>query len=131
MNVNVSSSGQGTKTVILQIPKVRLIRICESQENNREPFSGHQVEGGEESRLVGEISKRGLERRRRESFVNIQFGFGKLYITFILLFKNFNHSILHNPSLILNMREIEPAFRGRGGRSQHLLLHQMLKVSKP
>ena len=24
MNVNVSSSGQGTKTVILQIPKVRL-----------------------------------------------------------------------------------------------------------
>ena len=26
MNVNVSSSGQGTKTVILQIPKVRLIK---------------------------------------------------------------------------------------------------------
>ena len=41
MNVNVSSSGQGTKTVILQIPKVR---------DRREDFidlnvsvTGHQV----------------------------------------------------------------------------------------
>lgn len=34
MNVNVSSSGQGTKTVILQIPKVSCQHKCQIKSNN-------------------------------------------------------------------------------------------------